>query len=38
MKNVKILLELNLVDRVILNIFSNHLFNFLVRIRKVGEN
>ena len=36
MKNIKTLPELNLVDRVILSIISNHFFNFLVRIREIG--
>ena len=36
-KNIKILLELNLVDQVILNISSNYFFIFLVRIREIGK-
>ena len=37
-KNIKTLEQLNLVDQVILNILPNHFFDFLVRIREIGEN
>ena len=38
MKTIKTLPELNIVDRVILNIFSNLFFIFLVKIPEIGEN